>query len=283
MKAGLWRGCVLLLASSVPCAAMAQDGLLSGYERRVEATQALQPRWATPLITQTGRIEQGWRTDFLRQRDAGDADVWSYGGGKGVQLIPLPRVEVRFSPPPYVTHSAAGVEDGFGDVSFLVKYRLYGSNEEHHNAAIAAVLGGTVPTGKNGNGLCCAVLSPVVAAGKGLGRFVLSGSEGGVLPVSGTAKLGRQIQSNGALQYHATRFLWLQTEINAVSFAGGKNDGKAQVLATPGLALSRIPLGRKSVSGRAGAALTLGLGEQIALTHFKTYDHAPVFSARLRF
>jgi hypothetical protein len=29
--------------------------------------------------------------------------------------------------------------------------------------------------------------------------------------------------------------------------------------------------------------LTLGAGEQIALTHFNTYNHSPIFSVRLRF
>ena len=200
-----------------------------------------------------------------------------------MQLIPLPRVEARFSPPPYLTHSAPLVADGFGDVSFLLKYRIYGSNEEHHNAAVAAVLGGTVPTGKNGNGLCCAVLSPVLAAGKGLGRVVVSGTVGGALPLSGTAKLGRQVQSNGALQYHATKLVWVEAEVNAVSYLGGKNDGSTQAFATPGVVFSRLRLSRKGASGGGRLALTLGLGEQIALTHFKTYDHAPVFSARLRF
>jgi hypothetical protein len=29
--------------------------------------------------------------------------------------------------------------------------------------------------------------------------------------------------------------------------------------------------------------ITLAVGEQIALTHFNTYNHSPIFSARVRF
>ncbi len=40
---------------------------------------------------------------------------------------------------------------------------------------------------------------------------------------------------------------------------------------------------RRRDGARFTLRLSLGAGEQIALTHYKTYDHSPTFSARLRF
>jgi hypothetical protein len=33
-------------------------------------------------------------------------------------------------------------EDGFGDVAFRMKFRVYGSSEDHRNAIVTALLGG---------------------------------------------------------------------------------------------------------------------------------------------
>ena len=53
-------------------------------------------------------------------------------------------------------------------------------------------------------------------------------------------------------------------------------------LETPGLVIGRIPL-RRSASGEPGRlGLTLGAGEQIALTRFHTYNHALVITTRHR-
>ena len=258
----------------------AQDGFFERYQARVAATQRQQPNWATPLVTTAPRLEQGFRSDFVRQSSAGGETTWNYGNAKGLQLVPFRHVELRFSPPPFFTHSANNVEDGFGDVAFRIKYRLYGSNEEHHNAIVSAELGASVPTGKSGNGSCCAILTPTLEAGKGFGKLDLITSIGGSLPVSNAVKLGRQIVLNNAIQYHATRLLWLENEFNSTFFVGGKNDVKSQTFATPGVIVSRIPLSR---NGKDGLHLTLGAGEQIALSRASTYNHSPIFTARLRF
>jgi hypothetical protein len=99
--------------------------------------------------------------------------------------------------------------------------------------------------------------------------------------------LGRQVVLNEAFQYHATgfratRLLWVETEFNTTMYRGGKNDGREQTFATPGVIVSRMQL-RHDAAGGEKLALTLAAGEQIALTHFNTYNHSPIFSARLRF
>ncbi len=270
---------VLLLVCGVRLG-WAQGGFLDRYQARLAATQKEQPNWATPLVTVAPRLEQGFRSDFVRQNSAGGETTWNYGNAKGLQLVPFRRVEVRFSPPPFLTHSDRRVEDGFGDVAFRVKYRVYGSNEQRHNAIVSAELGASVSTGKSGNGSCCAILTPTVEAGKGLGRFALITSAGGSLPVSNAEKVGRQIVLNNAVEYRATRLLWLGTEFNTTLFEGGKKDGKAQTFVTPGVIVSRIRLFR---SGKETLLLTLGAGEQIALTRASTYNHSPIVSVRVRF
>ena len=266
-----------------PVLASAQSGFFHRYQARVAATQANQPRWATPLVTINARLEQQFRTDFVRQTSPTGQNTWNLGGTKGFQFIPLPRIEIRFSPPPFLMHYNGKGIDGFGDTAFRGKYRIYGSNELHHNAILTAILGATVPTGKNGNGSCCAILTPTLDMGKGYGNLAVMTSIGGTLPASNTAKLGRSIVWNNSLQYHLTRLIWLQTEFNSTFYRGGPNDGKQQTFITPDILFSRIPL----IHGAAGQpdvlGLTIGGGEQIALTHFHTYNHSPVLTLRLRF
>jgi len=253
------------------------------YETRATAAQVNQPRWATPLNTTSPRVEQGLRADFIRQA-AGGATTWNYGGTKGLQFIPFARMEIEISPPAFFAHSNFKVPDGFGDVSFRMKYRLYGSNEAHHNAIVTFVLQGSYPTGKHTDGSCCAIVTPTVEVGKGFGSLALTSSIGGTLPVTNVHGLGRSIAWNNAVQYRLNKLLWVEDEFNSTFFYGGKNEGKQQTFNTPGVVVSRIPVGHYRLSGEGyPLVLTLGAGEQIALTHFNTYNHAPIFSGRIRF
>jgi hypothetical protein len=270
-----------MLFALAPLRAVGQDGWFKKYEARLAATLNEQPHWATPLVTTNPRVEEDIRTDFVRQSLAGGQQTWNYGNTKGLQIVPFRWVELRFSPPPFIAHTNPKVEDGFGDVAFRAKVRLYGSNEDHRNAIVTALLGASVPTGKSGNGSCCAILTPTLEAGKGFGKFDGVTSFGGSLPVTNVAKLGRQFVWNNALQYHTPGLVWLQVETNSTFYYGGSNDGRQQTFATPGLAVSRIPLARSTAVVKL--TLTLAVGEQIALTHFNTYNHSPIFSARFRF
>lgn len=284
-----WRVLALFLCGEA-CASLAgaQD-FWARYEAQATAVQLNQPAWATPLNTTSPRIEQGLRADFIRQTapgsgTTGGATTWNDGGTKGLQFIPFARTEIQVSPPPFFSHSNAKLLNGFGDVAFRMKNRLYGSNERHHNAIATFVLQGSYPTGKNGNGSCCAILVPTLELGKGFGPLALTTTAGGSLPVSNTKALGRSIAWNNAIQYHVTKLVWVETEFNSVFYKGGKYDGKQQTFTTPGVVVSRIPLGHYQVAGEHyPLVLTLGAGEQIALTHFNTYNHAPILSGRLRF
>lgn len=271
----------LSLYPLAPAHAQSGSSFLGQWQARVNATQAEQPHWITPLVTVTPRLEQELRADFVRQVNSARYDTWNLGNSKGLELIPERHIELIFNAPPFFDHTAPGTNDGFGDVSFLGKYRFYASNEEHHNAIVTAFLAATVPTGKNGNGSCCAVVTPTLAMGKGFGLLALTTTAGGSLPVSNASGLGHQITWNNTVQYRlakagTARFFWPEMEFNSTFYKGGSNDGKTQTFATPGLIIGRIPL-----HNRVG--LTFGAGEQIALTHFHTYNHSLIMTGRIPF
>ena len=264
-----------------------QTTLVERYQARVSATQAEQPHWVTPLVTVTPRLEQEIRTDFVHQYNPKRFAIWNYGNSKGLELIPERHTEIIVNVPPFFSRSN-GASDGFGDISFLAKERIYSCNEEHGNAIVTAFLAGSIPTGKNGNGSCCAVVTPTIAVGKGFGHFAFTSTLGGTLPVTNAEGLGHTITWNNVAQYRIAtsgvwRFFWPEAEINSSFYKGGSNDGKIATFATPGLIVGRIPL-THDASGKPGRlGLTFGAGQQIALKHFHTYNHATVITMRLPF
>ncbi|HWT67109.1 MAG TPA: hypothetical protein VN151_13430 [Terracidiphilus sp.] len=274
--------------SPAPGQTGASASFISRYQARVTATQSQQPHWVTPLATVTPRLEQEFRTDFVRQINPKGYSIWNYGNSKGLELIPERHTEILVNLPPFIAHAAPNTNDGFGDISFLAKERIFSRNEEHGNAILTAFLGATIPTGKNGNGSCCAVVTPTLAAGKGIGLFAFTTTAGGSLPVTNAVKLGHTIAWNNVAQYRlartgAARFFWPEAEFNSSFYRGGPNDGKRAVFGTPGLIIGRIPL-THDASGKPGRlGLTFGAGEQIALTHFHTTNHNLIFTARLPF
>ncbi len=276
-------------AAAVSCVAAAQQNasFLDRYQARVSATQADQPHWVTPLVTVTPRLEQEVRADFVRQTNAALFNTWNFDNGKGLEIIPARHIELLFNLPPFFAHQDARVRDGFGDVTFNSKYRFFSRNEEHGNAIVTAFLAGSVPTGKNGNGSCCATVTPTLAVGKGFGLFAFTSTAGGSLPASHAKRLGHTVAWNSVVQYRLARkgfarLFWPEAEINSNFYLGGANDGKTQVFATPGLLVGRIPLAH-TVEGKRRPGLTLGAGDQIALTRFHNYNHAVVVTVRIPF
>ena len=258
--------------------------LIERYQARVSVTQAEQPHWITPLVTVTPRLEQEFRTDFVHQFNPKGFAVWNYGNGKGLELIPEKHTEIIVNVPPFFNRFN-GAQDGFGDISFLAKYRFYSRNEEHGNAIVTAFVAGSIPTGKNANGSCCA---PTLAVGKGFGQLALTSTAGGSLPASNAKGLGHTIAWNSTVQYRVAkmgvaRFFWPEAEINSSFYKGGSNGGKIATFATPGLIVGKIPL-THDASGKPGRlGLTVGAGQQIAQTHFHTYNHATVITVRMPF
>lgn len=131
----------------------------------------------TPRLTQQFRYDMGW------QLNSGFTTA-NYGISKGLELVPLDRVELYVSVPPYITHTKPGVNDGMGDMTFMFKYRAAAGNPENGNYVVTAMLLATVPTGEYKNGSTDASVSPTLALGKGWGNFALQGTAGVSVPTS---------------------------------------------------------------------------------------------------
>jgi hypothetical protein len=246
-------GVVLCLSSAL---AFAQDGYFARWFVRVDKTKNEQPHWVTPVATTTPRLEEEYRYDQFWQTNAKGITTNNYDGGKGVELIPFEKVEVIFNLPPYLVHNDPKMRDGFGDVAFLVKYRLLSQTDEHGNYILTAFLGWSLPTADHKNGAPHAVITPTIAYGKGLGNFDLQGTFGIGMPTADTNLLGRTYSWNNAFQYRAFQRIWPEVELNSTFFQDGKNDGLKQVFVTPGLLMGRFHLW-----GRVG--FTPGGGFQI--------------------
>ena len=261
-------------AAAPPNGSSAPTGFIGHFLARVSATQAEQPHWVTPLVTVTPRLEQELRADFLSQPQANHTRLWNYGNGKGLEVIPERRIELIFNVPAYLQHNSSA-KDGFGDVSFLMKYRFYARNEEHGNAIITGFIAGTYPTGSYLNGARNATVSPTLAVGKGFGAFDVQSTLGATLPTAGGNTVGRPIAWNTALQYHRDTHFWPEVEFNTTYFKGGPDDGKIQNFITPGIVY------RHKLHNRIG--ITLGAGIQLATSGYHSYDHGIVTSARMPF
>ncbi len=268
---------LLLLAIFLcPSFTFAQNGYFADWFARVDKTKDEQPHWVTPLATTTPRLEEEVRYDQLWQNNAKGVTTNNFDGGKGLELIPFEHVEVIFNAPPYLAHNDPAVRDGFGDMAFLVKYRLLSQNEQHGNYILTAFLGWSLPTGDHKNGALHPVIAPTIAYGKGFGNLDLQGTFGIGLPTADTNLLGRTYSWNNTFQYRVLRKLWPEVELNSTFFQDGKNDGMKQNFVTPGLVI-----GRFHFWGRVG--FTVGGGYQIATTHFHTSNHNAILSIRFPF
>ncbi|MGO9438349.1 MAG: transporter [Terracidiphilus sp.] len=271
---------LVLLAISAGSTLPAQDNFFSQWEKRTTQTQSRQPSWSVPVMAPYPMLVQVLRADFTRQVTPALTDTWNYGGSRGLNLIPGFNSEIDFYYPPYIQHNSSA-KDGFGDVAFLYKYRMFSRNERSGNAMISAQLSATIPTGSYSNGSTDASLSPTLLAGKGFGKFDVISCLGGTLPTGDIAKLGRMVAWNTVAQYKIHKYFWPEIEDNATYFFGGKNGGKMQNFLTPGITVSKIKL--HPSDERSRFAIAFGGGEQIATSQLHTYNHNLVFTSRLLF
>ena len=258
------------------CVLDAQGNSWSDWLQRSDQAKADQPHWMTPLATVTPRLEQELRADFLvEQMPTGD-DLVNLGNGKGLELIPYERAELLLNVPPYLEHNNPEIHDGFGDVSFVGKYRLLSANEAAGNYILTFFLGGTIPTGSHTNGAKGAVITPTIAGGEGWGRFDVQSTIGGGLPISHESTIGHALAWNTAFLYHVFQTLWPELEVNSTFWKDGTLNGKKQTFLTPGLIIGRF-------KRRGHLLMAVGAGFQIAVTQYHQYNHAPVFTIRFPF
>lgn len=270
---------IVILLLGLPCSAVAQDGVLSSWENRAQTMIAEQPAWAVPVITPSSGLTQLFRSDFMRLSMPIGTTTWNYGNSKGLNLIPWYKTELDIAVPPYIQHNSTAA-DGFGDFSFVLKYRIASGNDQHGAYLVSASVGATVPTGSYNNGSPSAVLVPTIYAGKGFGNFDLQSSVSAALPTGDAVELGRPMTWNIVGQYRIAKILWPEIENGATFFHEGPNDGKVQNFIAPGVMVSKLKLERAPGNH---LALAFGAAEQFATTHFHLYKHSLVLSTRVAF
>jgi hypothetical protein len=276
----LFAVCSATLAAQSSTYSSGSVGFFERWQARASETQALQPKWIVPVFSPYPMLIQVFRSDFTRQISPTHATTWNLGTTRGLNLIPFKRTEIDILVPPYFEHDNK-TADGFGDFSVIGKYRFLSANEQHGNYLATAQVIATVPTGSYSNGLTDATVTPAILGGKGFGKFDAFTSVGGTLPTGNQKVIGRTLISNSVFQYHVQKYLWPEFELNTSAFYGGSKDGKVQTFATPGLMVGKYALHPKDKTGRAG--LAVGVGMQIAATHYHAYNHSLIFTGRYIF
>jgi hypothetical protein len=278
---------LLLLASTSAYAQSgsantAPSGFFNRWEARASATQSKQPGWAVPLVTTTTGLIQVLRTDVVRPVSPTGVEGWNIDNSKGLNLIPWARTELVVNLPPYMKHNTTAV-NGFGDFSFLAKYRIASGNAAHGNYTLSAWVLTTVPTGSYKNGSTNASVAPTVGAGKGYGAFDVQTSLGATLPTGTPASTtaGKPVAWNTVAQYRVGKLFWPELESNMTIYKGGTNDGKTQEFITPGILIGKCGLHPSDPKSRPG--LAFGGGMQIAASHFHTSNHSLILTARWLF
>ncbi len=275
-----------LVAAAAPCSAQDLGSAIANYFinwfPRVTQIQSEQPHWVTPLVTVTPRLEEELRYDQLWQANKLGVATDNFGGSKGLELIPFQNTEVILGIPPWIAHNGHiergpdDASDGWGDETFLVKYRLLSANEDNGNYILTAFMGFLAPTGARGNSAGHAEFTPTIAGGKGFGDFDVQSTLGVTFPNGGEDRLGWPVAWNTAFQYRLLKYFWPELETNYTWFAQGERTGQSQLFLTPGILLGRIP-----IHDRVG--VTIGGGYQVAVTTHPAYNHEVILSARIPF
>ncbi|HXE17542.1 MAG TPA: hypothetical protein VN632_09950 [Stellaceae bacterium] len=232
----------------------------SDWFKRVDAIQAAQPHWMTPVATTTPRLEEEFRYDQSFQTlGHGGGHVDNFDGGKGLELIPFSPVEIIIGLPPYIEKSTPKrTISGWNDWPFfLVKYRLLSANEQNGNYILSVFLQGSAPTGIQLLTSHSYMVTPTIAGGVGFGDFDIQMTAGESFPTEHT-EVGKVFSWNTALQYHIWDVVWPAVEFNYNYFSGGERGGMHQAFITP-----EVIFGRFHIVDRL--RLIVGAGYQIAV------------------
>lgn len=269
----------------------AQDAVnyFANWGDRVKATQADQPSWFAPLNTVTPLLKQFVQYSQAFQTLPNGANAYFYDGGMpggGIHLIPDYYNEVYIGAPTDEVRTHVKPASGLTDLPFLlVKTRLASANEENGDYVVTAYLAGQAPTGVKPFTANAYYLTPTIGAGKGWGNFNIQATVGTPWPLSNLDKLGGQLATNVAFQYHLFEYVWPELELNNTYWFNGPRRGFDQLFLSPNIIFGAIPI--------PGAALKAALlvGYQIALTPHPQllnpltplYSHSWQFAVRMFF
>jgi hypothetical protein len=243
---------------------------------RVTRIQSEQPSWMTPVVTTTPRLDEEFHYD-LSFESTRSGHVDNFGASRGLELIPYDNIQVNASVPAWTSRDRP--TDGFGDESFLVKYRLLSANAGNGDYILTTFLGLTVPTGSKRQTSDRYTLTPSIAGGKGWGRFDIQSTLGVALPSNdGTSRRGpgAPIGFNTSFQYRVGDVIWPQVEANYTYWPDGSNEGRNQLFLTPGIIFGRFPIWKR-------LRLVAGLGYQVAVTRHPLFHNNLIFTMRFPF
>lgn len=262
-------------------AAAGGDGFADAWFATSDAAKEAQPHWMTPVVTVTPRLEQEYRYDQIWQNRPKGVDLTSYGGGKGLELIPTGDTEVIIGQPAYLTKDTASTHvSGWADETLLLKYRVASANEEHGNYIVTGFLGVSVPSGSSEFTNHETIVTPTIAVGKGWGTrtqgFDIQSTLGISIPTGDKQTLGMPLVWNTALQAHVMEYFWPEVEVAYTYYKDGPNDGKNQVAVTAGIVAGRFALTPR-------VKLIVGGGYQKTVSSFYTFNHNWLLTARAAF
>jgi hypothetical protein len=255
------------------------EGFFSRWLNMVSRTQAEQPHWMTPLASNNTILTQSFHYDVLSQRLPNGTHLNNYGGGKGLEVILAPNIEVILAVPPWEQHTGTTLTNGVGDWPILMKYRFWSANEEHGNYAVTGFLQYIAATGSPGFGAGTDVLHPGLLFGKGWGPFDVQMEVSADFPLSGNQaaqNFGKPIFVNMVAQYQIWQYLWPEFELNFTWWPDGLRQGYTQLFLTPGILFGPFPLNDRF-------KFVVGGGYQFAVTQNPVNNGSLIFSVRLFF
>jgi hypothetical protein len=260
------------------------------WNDRVDAAQASQPHWMTPITTVTPRLEQEYRYDQSQQFLQNGAEVNNYFSGKGLELIPTTTNEILINVPNFEQRLPEGSKikpaTGFADGNFVtIKQRLLSANEENGNYILTAFLGFQAPTGITAfTNRPAWIVTPTIAGGIGWGDFDIQGTIGYTLPTDEQNHVGTSLVTSTTLQYHFGEYFWPEFAFNDTQWTSGVRADRNQLFVSPG-----IMFGRFQIYDRV--KLNFGIAYQVAVVpdhHIldpltPMYNHAWILSMRVTF
>jgi hypothetical protein len=269
---------VLAVGTSCVGTADAQQTVWERFSAHNHAMTALQPSWPTPIVECDPRLVQYYRFAFSNQYTSAGTQTVNYGNNRGGGIIAWNRVEMDWFPPSYVQHRSSA-QDGFGDTSAQIKYRVASGNAEHGNYIATAFLNHTFATSSHNGGLTDS-WNPTVAGGIGfLRHFDAETSLGGSLPAGKIEDQDRTIGWNALAHDHVSRPFWLEVENNATFYFAGSRDGKMQNFITP----AAFYVFKRAEWEPQHPYLVFAGGMQIATSGFHTYNHNTIAEMRILF
>src|ERR1700677_1245308 len=236
-----------------PAPAPPSGNFYARWSAQTNAIQSKQPAWPPPLATTYVELFQVARTDFVRQIAPKGTYTWNIDNSKCVSFITPGNLEFDIDLPPSIEHNPTAV-DGWGDFSFLAKYRIASGNAQHGSYSLSFWALTTVPTGQAKNGSTNASVQHNLGFGKGFGNVDVQSTIGATLPTGNPATnaTGRPVLWNTAAQWKLHKVFWPELESNATFYKGGSNDGKTQEFITPGILIGNFALHPGEPGSRPG-------------------------------